>query len=409
MDFIGIGESSCLALFLQLGNRSLGALLLLTEGNGRYNHEHADLFSLLLEPFSFAMYNTQMYLEISRLRDALADDNRFLRSELQRLGGSVIVGEEFGLKEVMSMVSQVASHDSPVLLLGETGTGKDLVASAIHQASARNEGPFIIVNCGAIPETLLDSELFGHEKGAFTGALSQKRGRFERADKGTIFLDEIGEMPLQAQIRLLRVLQNLEIERVGGTETIPVDIRVIAATNVNLEEMVERKEFREDLWFRLNVFPVSIPPLRERKEDILALTQYFVERKSQELKLKRVPILADRAIELLEEYSWPGNVRELENVVERALILTKGGLLEFDRLVESHQPKGMAEAGITLSSREEESFILDDVLRNHIERVLGLCGSKIHGSGGAAELMGINPNTLRNRMDKLGISYGRNK
>ena len=234
--------------------------------------------------------------EIIRLKDMLADDNRYLFDELRSASGDEIIGSDFGLKAVMRMVQQVAPLDSPVLLLGETGTGKEVIANAIHYSSPRKDGPFIKVNCGAIPETLLDSELFGHEKGAFTGAISQKRGRFERANKGTIFLDEIGELPAQAQVRLLRVLQTKEIERVGGTTSIPVDIRIISATNRNLQEMIASGRFREDLWFRLNVFPIMIPPLRQRREDIPALVHHFIERKSKELKLTERPVLAPGAI-----------------------------------------------------------------------------------------------------------------
>ena len=241
--------------------------------------------SLLNEPFAIAFSNTLKHQEVLRLKDLLADDNRYLHRELLHLSGEEIVGADFGLKRVIEMVRQVAPLNSPVLLLGETGVGKDVIANAIHYSSPRKDGPLVKVNCGAIPETLLDSELFGHEKGAFTGAISQKRGRFERANQGTIFLDEIGELPSPAQVRMLRVLQYKEIERVGGTNPIPVDIRLIAATNRNLEEMVKTKQFREDLWFRLNVFPIHIPPLRERKEDIPALVRHFVKRKSRELKL----------------------------------------------------------------------------------------------------------------------------
>ncbi|HTP05168.1 MAG TPA: sigma-54 dependent transcriptional regulator, partial [Nitrospirota bacterium] len=212
--------------------------------------------------------------EVSRLKDMLADDNRYLQRQLLSVSGSEIMGADFGLKAVMNMVRQVAPLDSPVLLMGETGTGKEVIATAIHRFSPRREGPFIRVNCGAIPDSLIDSELFGHEKGAFTGAISQKRGRFERAHKGTIFLDEIGELPPQAQVRLLNVLQDREIERVGGTESIPVDIRILSATNRNLQAMVASGQFREDLWFRLNVFPIMIPPLRQRKEDIPALVHH---------------------------------------------------------------------------------------------------------------------------------------
>ena len=229
------------------------------------------------------MSNTLKHREVVQLTNLLADDNRYLYRELRHISGDDIVGANFGLKEVMEKVRHVAALDSPVLLLGETGVGKDVIANAIHYSSSRKEGPFVKVNCGAIPESLIDSELFGHEKGAFTGATSQKRGRFERADNGTIFLDEIGELPPQAQVRLLRVLQDKEIERLGGTKTIQLDIRIIAATNRNLEEMVKAGQFREDLWFRLNVFPVWIPPLLQRKADIPSLFNHFILQQSKEL------------------------------------------------------------------------------------------------------------------------------
>jgi transcriptional regulator with GAF, ATPase, and Fis domain len=340
---------------------------------------------------------------VLRLKDLLADDNRYLHRELRRLSGDEIIGADFGLKTVMEMVRQVASLASPVLLLGETGVGKDVIANAIHYSSPRREGPLVKVNCGAIPETLLDSELFGHEKGAFTGALSQRRGRFERADHGTIFLDEIGELPPQAQVRMLRVLQYKEIERVGGTSPIPVDIRLIAATNRNLEEMVKVKQFREDLWFRLNVFPIHIPPLRERKEDIPALVRHFGDRKSRELRLPAPPPLARGVIDRLMAYPWPGNVRELENVMERALILGKGEPLTFDDLTGGRlDDKSKIPSGL-----QDEILELDEVVSRHIRRVLERVNGKVHGKGGAAEVLGINPSTLRNRMNQLGIPYGR--
>lgn len=227
-----------------------------------------------------AMVNALQHRDLMRLKDRLADDNQYLYRELQRIAGDEIVDADFGLKSVMRMVRQAAPTESPILLTGETGVGKDVIANAIHLGSPRREGPFVPVNCGAIPATLIDSELSGHEKGAFTGALAMKRGRFERAHKGTILLDEIGEMPLEVQVRLLRVLQHREVERVGGTERIPVDIRIIAATNKDMSKMVSKGRFREDLWFRLNVFPIAVPPLRERRSDIPALVQHFIDRKA---------------------------------------------------------------------------------------------------------------------------------
>jgi transcriptional regulator with GAF, ATPase, and Fis domain len=394
--------SSVMILILAIEEEVAGALVVLAKGDNRFNEEHASLFSNLKVPFFVAMSNAIKHREILRLKDMLADDNRYLHGELHRLSGDEIVGTNFGLKEVMNKVQQVAALNSPVLLLGETGVGKDVVANAIHYSSARSNGPFISVNCGAIPDSLIDSELFGHEKGAFTGALSRKRGRFERADKGTIFLDEIGELPLLAQVRLLKVLQSKEIERVGGVKTISLDIRIIAATNRNLEEMVKLHEFREDLWFRLNVFPIWIPPLRDRKEDIPALLQHFISIKARELNLPTIPTLLPGAIDTLMNYHWSGNVRELENIVERALILNPSGPLTFDSLLPGH----------VISIKEqpverEETDNLDEVVSRHIRRVLLKTQGKVHGPDGAAAVLGINPSTLRNRMKKLGIDYGR--
>ena len=402
LTFHSVSCTSLMVMLLRSKGQTLGSLVLISEGKERYIEEHARLLLLLREPFVIALSNTLKHREILKLKDLLADDNRYLYGELRRLSGDEIVGANFGLKDAMDRVRQVAPLDSPVLLLGETGVGKDVIANAIHYSSLRRDGPFINVNCGAIPDTLIDSELFGHEKGAFTGALSQKRGRFERADKGTIFLDEIGELPLQAQVRLLKVLQSKEIERVGGVKTIPLDIRIIAATNRNLQEMVSTKQFREDLWFRLNVFPIWIPPLRERKVDIPALLQHFISLKARELKLPTIPTLSSGAIDPVMEYHWPGNVRELENVIERALILNPNGPLSFAHLNQAQQQKTSYLAELTI---EPEN--LDEVISRHIRQVLSKTNGKIHGPGGAAELLGINPSTLRNRMKKLGIIYGR--
>jgi transcriptional regulator with GAF, ATPase, and Fis domain len=329
----------------------------------------------------------------------------YLNRELLRISGDEIVGADFGLRDVMRQVRQVAPTESPVLLSGETGVGKDVIANAIHLGSPRRDGPFVAVNCGAIPESLLDSELFGHEKGAFTGALSKKRGRFERADSGTILLDEIGEMPLEAQVRLLRVLQHREIERVGGMERLPVDIRIITATNKNLPAMVRSGRFREDLWFRLNVFPIAVPPLRDRPSDIPALVQHFIGRNAGELKIGETPRLAPGAIDDLMAYGWPGNVRELENLVERAMILHRGEPLRFDDLARLSSE----EVGSIPLATDEETLDLDTFVARHIRKVLGITGGKIHGPGGAGELLGINPNTLRYKMRKLGIPFRKDR
>ncbi len=393
-------SSSAMSLPLIIEDQIVGALALLAEGDDRFEPRHVELYATLREPFFIAMSNTMQHEEVVRLKELIADDYRYLQREMLRISGDEIVGADFGLREVMHKVRHVAPTESPVLLMGETGVGKDVIANAIHLSSPRRDGPFIPVNCGAIPDSLLDSELFGHEKGAFTGALSRKRGRFERADRGTILLDEVGEMPLDAQVRLLHVLQRREIERVGGTERIPVDIRVIAATNKDLQAMVREGRFREDLWFRLNVFPITVPPLRERTGDLPALVQHFIQRKTRELKIADAPRLAPGAMDDLIAYEWPGNVRELENVLERAMILHhQGEPLSFDDLGKVRdQATAAAGAG-------EDQLQLDAVTASHIRRVLGMTGGKIHGPGGAGEILGVNPNTLRAKMRKLGIPF----
>ena len=398
-------KSSILGIPLVVEGQFAGAVILAALGNDRFNDDHAKLFATLREPFFVAMSNALKHREVLKLKDLLADDNRYLQGELRRMSGDEIIGANFGLKQVMYKVQQVAALDSPVLLMGETGTGKDVIANTIHYSSARSDGPFVSVNCGAIPDSLIDSELFGHEKGAFTGALSQKRGRFERANKGTIFLDEIGELPLAAQVRLLRVLQSKEIERIGGAKTISLDIRIIAATNRNLEEMVKSKLFREDLWFRLNVFPITIPPLRDRTCDIPALVRHFIERKAKELKLSDIPDLAPGSIDALMSYKRPGNVRELENLIERSLILHRGEPLRFEDLVSLPSNKVDAQTG-TIT---DETLELDALVKRQIQRVLEKTNGKIHGPGGAGELLGVNPNTLRYKMKKLGIPFRKQK
>lgn len=397
-----LGEPTSSLLWLPLiveGNRT-GALILLAHGTDRFNDDHAKLFATLREPFFTAMSNALKHEEVVKLKDRLTDDNQQLQRDLLHITGDEIIGADFGLREALKQVQQVAPTESPVLLTGETGVGKDVIANAIHLGSPRRAGPFIPVNCGAIPDSLLDSELFGHEKGAFTGALSQKRGRFERADQGTILLDEIGEMPLEAQVRLLRVLQHREIERVGGTERIPVDIRIIAATNKDLPKLVGSGAFREDLFFRLNVFPISIPPLRDRVRDIPLLVQHFLDRKAKELKLGETPTLAANAMDALMAYHWPGNVRELENIIERAMIVHRGKALRFDDLnaTSTREASGALQTG-------PQTDKLDTVIAQHITRVLDKAGGKIHGPGGAGELLGVNPNSLRYKMQKLGIAF----
>jgi formate hydrogenlyase transcriptional activator len=400
-------NASRIVMDLALEAESLGSLILFAEGKNRYTENDAHLISLLHEPLAVALSNILKYREISRLRDLLADDNRYLRHELRNISGDHIIGTDFGLKNAMEMVRQVSPLNSPVLILGETGVGKELVANSIHESSERKGTPFIKVNCGAIPETLIDSELFGHEKGAFTGAVSQKRGRFERAHMGTLFLDEVGELPMAAQVRLLRVLQNKEIERVGGIEPIPVDVRIISASHRNLETMVRSGSFREDLWYRLNVFPITIPPLRQRTEDIPALVTHFIDKKSRDLKIWDPPVLAPGSMEGLQAHTWPGNVRELENLVERALIQSQ--VNGEDRVLRfRHLSTGQAIHEKTQDPEKPATiYPLDHVIADYIRHVLERAEGKVEGVGGAADLLGIHPSTLRARMRKLGISFGR--
>jgi len=484
-------DTSVMIMRLKIQGKRLFALTAHVVGKEQYKKEHAHMLSLLHDPFAIAMSNALRHEEVLKLKEKLTDDNRYLHKEMFRISGDEIVGRNKGLKQVFEKIRQVAPLDSPVLLLGETGSGKEVIANAIHYFSHRRNEPFIKVNCGAIPETLIDSELFGHEKGAFTGAIAQKRGRFERAHKGTILLDEIGELPLEAQVRLLHVVQNKEIERVGSTEPIPVDIRIIAATHRNLESMVTMNRFREDLWFRLNVFPIKIPPLRNRKEDIYDLICYFIKRKSIEKNIHPLPTITPEAIEQLIAYHWPGNVRELENIVERALIQYQGqnmsgpiafeelpfqnampassnpanqdynssdidkiivlnieqilkqalnnvgqlhsensrsGLpdrnndsLNIEKTVLTHLgrifdqscgknvlPQTGYETPAFQSGNTEQPIKLDDAMSLHIQKIVKLAKGKIHGPGGAAELLGINPSTLRFKMKKLGLTTGKN-
>lgn len=403
---LGAEDLSGLMLDLALEGKFVGTVSVFSEPEIKFNHHHVRLLSLLNEPFSIALTNSLRYRELQTLRDMLADDNRYFQEELQRIAGEAVVGADLGLKGVMEMVRQVAPLESPVLLLGETGVGKEVLANAIHNLSHRRSGPFIRVNCGAIPATLMDSELFGHEKGAFTGAISRKRGRFERAHGGTIFLDEVGELPPEAQVRLLRVIQGREIERVGGSETIQIDIRVIAATHRDLERMLAQGNFREDLYFRLRVFPIAIPPLRQRQEDIPALVQHFIQKKSREMKLSINPTLASGALDRLIHYTWPGNARELENAIERELILSKGSALSFDSIGMQDQEKNSYRP-FTVNQTPDEPLDLDLCMAAHIRRVLKMCNGRVEGHRGAARWLNIHPSTLRKRMKKLNIAFGR--
>ncbi len=396
--------NSDLIVPLLMGEELLGGLTLRAWGEGRFSDDHVELVGCLAKPFAIALANALAHEEVLRYQEILLDDKRFLHRELHSGMAEEIIGESTGLGSVMEMVRQVAPLNNTVLILGETGTGKEMIANAIHYSSPRKDGPFIKVNCGALPENLIDSELFGHERGAFTGAVAESRGRFERAEGGTIFLDEIGELPPTAQVRLLRVLQHREVERVGSKRPIPVNIRVIAATHRNLQSMIAEGSFREDLWYRLNAFPIMVPPLRQRKEDIPALTRHFVAAKSRELGIAYPPSIAPGALMRLMENQWPGNVRELENLVERELIRHRGGPLTF-AMKPVHEEEGAKKPAD--EGAPPFPLKLEEAMAAHIGAVLRHAKGKIHGPGGAAELLGMNPNTLRWRLDKLGISYRR--
>ena len=406
---LGTVDKSSLVMFTWFKGRRLGQIDFFVRGRNRYTEEHARLITLLYNPFCIAMANSLHYQEIVNIKDLFNDDIRQLRRELKQTSDTEIIGTSGGLQHVMETVSTVASLSTPVLLTGETGTGKEIIANRIHYASPRKDGPFIKMNCGAIPDGLIDSELFGHEKGAFTGAISRKHGRFERAHQGTIFLDEVGDLPVSVQIRLLRVLQEKEIDRVGGTKPVKVDVRVIAATHRNLEELVREGRFREDLWFRLNVFPIHIPPLRERKSDIPILVHHFIMNKCRELNLRVNPELAPGAMERLMAYDWPGNIRELQNVVERALIRMRitdpSRPICFDEFASTPEYKTMP----TSTEPGKRFPSLDQAVKEHMRRALDLACGRIQGSGGAAELLQVNASTLRHRMRLLGIPYGRRK
>ncbi|MCM8595341.1 sigma-54-dependent Fis family transcriptional regulator [Accumulibacter sp.] len=345
----------------------------------------------------------------------LLEERRSLR--FKRAGqGDTIVGAETGLREVMEAVRQVARSSAPVLLLGETGTGKEVAARAVHRHSQRVNGPFLRVNCGAIPPELIDSELFGHQRGSFTGASATRKGWFERADGGTLFLDEVGELTPAAQVRLLRVLQDGSFVRVGGEQTQNVDVRVIAATNRNLRQAVHDGAFREDLWFRIAVFPILLPPLRERLQDIPAMAAHFSLRAAERLGLPpRMPDAGDLA--LLSSYPWPGNVRELASVIERAAILGNGQRLEVARAlgVPPQRPNSapaaaavhVPESARTTGHHEDLSF--EEASRKHIEAALVRSWGRVEGPFGAARLLNLNPHTLRSKMRRLGIDARRYK
>jgi hydrogenase-4 transcriptional activator len=324
-----------------------------------------------------------------------------------------VIGARRGLRSVLERVAMVAPSDLPVLLIGETGTGKEVIARVIHDGSARCDGPFWRVNCGALSPELVDSELFGHERGAFTGAIAQRKGWFEQAHRGTLFLDEVAELSPAVQVRLLRVLQEGELVRVGGAQTIAVDVRVVAATHRDLPALASAGEFRDDLFYRISAFPLVIPPLRERSEDIPELARYFAARAAARFDLTALPI-DPHDIELLRDYSWPGNVRELAAVIDRAVLLGEGRRIDIARslhLSPRAAPRTAEHHAVSPPAGPATAKIepLDDVIRRHIEHALAACRGRIDGPFGAAQQLAINPHTLRARMRKLGIDWRRHR
>jgi len=345
--------------------------------------------------------NARAFEEIDRLRARLEDENRYLSEEVEvARGGAELVQESPAMRKVAQQVRIVAPTDATVLVTGESGTGKEVVARALHAHSARRDRPLVRVNCAAVPESLFESEFFGHVRGAFSGAVQDRVGRFELADGGTLFLDEIGEVPPAVQSKLLRVLQERELERVGDTRTRAVDVRVIAATNRDLRAEVDAGRFRQDLYYRLSVFPIELPPLRERRADVAPLVELFLRRASRG---GRVPKLAPGALERLERYGWPGNVRELQNAVERALILAPRGPLRFDDLAGA-QPASSARRPDAPASRFLTERELRELEKENLRTALVASGGKVFGPGGAAELLGMKPTTLASRLAALGIA-----
>ncbi|WP_028115943.1 sigma-54-dependent Fis family transcriptional regulator [Ferrimonas senticii] len=397
---------SVLLMRLKSDDVHLGVVALYSHNEAAFNNRHAELLQQFKRPFSVV---TAYYLQQHNLlvdNASLISENRQLRRCI--IDNDEVIGARNGLKTVMEQVEAIAPLESTVLLTGDTGVGKEVIANAIHRRSSRANKPFIKVNCGAIPDSLIDSELFGYERGAFTGAEKRKQGYFEQANGGTIFLDELGELPLSAQVRLLRVLQNRTIVRVGGADSVELDIRVVAATHRDLGKMVKSGDFRQDLWYRLNVFPIDIPNLQQRRQDIPLLVHHFMEGLMPRLGFKQLPLISSQDMLRLQAHDWPGNVRELNNAVERAMIQSRGGQLNFGFL------NADGSNGIAISEVEDTIVIdanftsdklvpLDLMTAKYLEHAMRLTGGKIHGPGGVAEHLQVHPNTLRSRMKKLGL------
>ena len=370
-------------------------LIFSQDKNSFFSNKEIKLGIELLPQFALILTNLYAFEEIQVLTQKLEQEKNYFLDEINSTNSfQEIIGNSQPLINALNKARQVAPLNATVLILGETGTGKELLAKAVHNLSQRKDNAFITVNCAALPTQLIESELFGHEKGSFTGAINQKIGKFEVADQGTIFLDEIGELPLEIQAKLLRVLQEKEFERLGGKTTIFSDVRIIAATNRNLEKEVEHGKFRADLFFRLNVFPIVVPPLRERKEDIPILVKAFVDKYSKKVG-RETKSIKRNDLEMLVKYNWPGNIRELEHFIERAIIISEGSTLNFEKLLDGNL------------QNEEHNWktfkTLVEIEKEHIISALKIANGKITGDKSAAQLLGINGKTLGSKMKKFGI------
>jgi formate hydrogenlyase transcriptional activator len=387
------GILSAISVPLPSRGRITGTLNVGSRVPGRYSEAEVSLLAAIGEQVALAIENLIAYEEIAALKSRLQEENLYLQEEVRAEAAfGDVIGESAAIRGVLANVRKVATTDSTVLVTGETGTGKELVVRAIHALSRRKDKILVKVNCAALPAGVIESELFGHEKGAFTGALTRKVGRFELANRGTLFLDEVGDLPLELQAKLLRVLQDGEFERVGGTQSLKVDVRLIAATNRDLPQAVSEGRFRADLFYRLNVFPIAIPPLRKRLEDVPRLARHFAMHYASKMG-KNVGMLSPDVLERLAVYPWPGNVRELQNVIERAVILSPRGRLELGEVAEQPAGEGSLEKGRSL----------EDIERRHILSILGETRWRVSGERGAARILGIKRTTLESRMKKLGI------
>lgn len=374
-------------------NRLLGVLAVARRQENAFDEDEVAFLTQVANQVAIGVENSLAYSEIAELKDRLAQEKLYLEEEIRgEMDFEGIVGQSSALRHVLQLVETVAPSDSTVLLLGETGTGKELIARAIHDRSRRKQRTFVKLNCAAIPTGLLESELFGHERGAFTGAITQKVGRLELADQGTIFLDEVGDIPIEIQPKLLRALQEREFERLGGTRTKKVDIRLVAATNRDLEKMIESREFRSDLYYRLNVFPIRIPPLRERPEDIPLLVRYFAQKYGRRME-KQIESVPAASMKKLSSWHWPGNIRELENFIERSVILTHGSALQVPVSELTNGAKGLPPVATRDSSERDE-----------ILQVLKAARGRVGGLDGAAARLGLKRTTLISRMKKLEIN-----